>query len=173
MSPPTFAERFELGGLAGRVGFEAGSKKGKPFIDPKRVKLEKILSELPKGSIVDTGKLMDRTGVDSTRMTRLLQKYEHKNFKVIKSKRIKADIEKIGKILRTFTDAEHALIDKLYSSEYKGLKGQKLVEALYADKKGRELVLKLSKWKKGVKVGEQLVVKPEVIKVYHELKKKT
>ena len=43
-------------------------KKRKPFIDLKRVKLEKILSELPKRSIVDTGKLMDRTGVDSTRM---------------------------------------------------------------------------------------------------------
>ena len=185
--PITLGERFGLNEIStraktlspiksytegGRIGFEDGSKKGKPFIDPKRVKLEKILSELPKGSIVDTGKLMDRTGVDSTRMTRLLKKYEHKNFKVIKSKRIKADIEKTGKILRTFTDAEHALIDKLYSSEYKGLKGQKLIEALYADGRNTELSLRLSKWHHGVKVGEQLIVKPEVIKVYHELKKK-
>ena len=89
--PITMGERFGLNEIStraktlspiksytegGRIGFEDGSKKGKPFIDPKRVKLEKILSELPKGSTVDTGKLMDRTGVDSTRMTRLLQKYE-------------------------------------------------------------------------------------------------
>ena len=156
----------------GRIALGDGSKKGKPFIDPKRVKLEKILSELPKGSIVDTGKLMDRTGVDSTRMTRLLQKYEHKNFKVIKSKRIKADIEKTGKILKTFTNEEYAVIDKLYSSEYKGLKGQKLVEALYADGRRTQISDKIAKWKSGVKVGEQLIVKPEVIKVFHELKKK-
>ena len=159
-------------GIGDRVGFEAGSKKGKPFIDPKRVKLEKILSDLPKGSIVDTGKLMDRTGVDSTRMGRLLKKYDHKNFKVIKSKRIKADIERTGKIFRSFTDAEYELINKLYSSKYKGLKDHKLVKALYADGKNNELSLKLSEWHRGVKVGEQLIVKPEVIKVYHELKKK-
>ena len=159
-------------GIGDRVGFAAGSKKGKPFIDPKRVKLEKILSDLPKGSIVDTGKLMDRTGVDSTRMGRLLKKYDHKNFKVIKSKRIKADIERTGKIFRSFTDAEYELINKLYSSKYKGLKDHKLVKALYADGKNNELSLKLSEWHRGVKVGEQLIVKPEVIKVYHELKKK-
>ena len=43
MSPPTFAERFDLGGLAGRVGFKRGKSEALLIRDKATNALKKLL----------------------------------------------------------------------------------------------------------------------------------
>ena len=76
MSPPTFAERFNLGGLAGRrIGFNvAGS------VSPKVQKLKDYLSTLDSGTKVQPTKLSRQFNIDRTYISKLI-KHEFPNLK--------------------------------------------------------------------------------------------
>ena len=76
MSPPTFAERFDLGGLAGRrIGFNvAGS------VSPKVQKLKDYLSTLDSGTKVQPTKLSRQFNIDRTYISKLI-KHEFPNLK--------------------------------------------------------------------------------------------
>ena len=78
LSPPTFAERFDLGGLAGRLGNR-----------PKRVgftlggatdKVTALLDFLPSGTVIDRAQISTDTGIDNSSLGKILKKYQHKNF---------------------------------------------------------------------------------------------
>jgi hypothetical protein len=168
MSPPTFAERFNLGGLAGRVGFEKGgplrnivqTDSGKYIIkytvdgvvtthpvEPNtlvkakeiRNKLEaakggfykptglekftegptadarKILDKLSKGSLVDRAAIIDKTGIDSSRLTKVLKEYKDKNFTFPEG------TSKKGQVYTKATAAEEAIAQKVYGKTWEKL----------------------------------------------------
>ena len=76
LSKSTFAERFELGGLAGRrIGFNvAGS------VSPKVQKLKDYLSTLDSGTKVQPTKLSRQFNIDRTYISKLI-KHEFPNLK--------------------------------------------------------------------------------------------
>ena len=121
MTPPTFAERFDLGGLAGRrIGFNvAGS------VSPKVQKLKDHLSTLDSGTKVQPTKLSKQFNIDRTYISKLI-KHEFPNLKSLgrkeaalltqeglKTKRITTSVDvptpvsqivKPGEKSRTFVD---------------------------------------------------------------------
>jgi len=112
-------------------------------VDSINSQVRTYLRSLSNGAKVDTGKIMDRLGVESANLRNILQEPEflNKNFNIVHSKVAKMYEALSGsqREASIFTAGEIKKIEDLYSSKYKNLKGQKLIDALYADNQGKRL----------------------------------
>ena len=135
--------------------------------------LRKHLKELPKGSTINRKALQSEYFGDAkwgiSRIGRVLKEFKNKKF----------NIEGTGPVLRTgetrlkFTQAERDVLNKTFSKEYGGLKGQKLYKAMAAageSKKARQI---LYDWREGQYTGRGSgsAAKDAVIKQLNKLKK--
>ena len=68
MSPPTFAERFDLGGLAGRVGFKRGKSEALLIRDKAANALKKVIDA---GELLEFDKLAKNIEVPATTLKRV------------------------------------------------------------------------------------------------------
>ena len=112
LSPPTFAERFNLGGLAGRVGFKDGTD---TFTSHK---LRKYLSSLKKGSSVDIAKVAKKYKIDTSFAYKILREFPE-----LKTDR-PAHITK-GKILVDVTKKDQEIAKLLYGKKFEDLNVEK------------------------------------------------
>jgi|7_EtaG_2_1085326.scaffolds.fasta_scaffold19258_2 hypothetical protein len=151
MSPPTFAERFELGGLAGRVGFkdnplknffmggEDASQKGADISAEKRSAPYKIkVTESIKSSIKDLKArgLSITIETTSTGGKTLTLKVTNEGLKSkFSNLRVPPNTEGLSKIQALFGDI-------INSEEYKNVKQSKSDVKKLAEKKGKYYQLK-------------------------------
>ena len=75
----------------------------------------KILDKLPKGSLVDRAAIMDKTGIDSSRLTKVLKEYKNKNFT------FPAGTSKKGHVYTKATAAEEAIAQKVHGKTWEKL----------------------------------------------------
>ena len=125
MSPPTFAERFDLGGLAGRVGFNEGSSMARPGniaytfrkTPPNIIKLKQLLDNLKTGDSFTISDLAKQSG--ATRKTvgvYLKRDYPHLG----SGEGTQIQREELGKRTTAAADVEHKkLLEKGYLKDYK------------------------------------------------------